>query len=161
MRQQLARKAGFRALLNLNTEGEPGQILSPNVEATWAHAFELQHERVSIEVGNLRSEGMDRFLETLQKIGKPVYVHSLCGRRAASLMTVHIALERTLSANEAFAEAKALGIDCKIEELRAFTESEVDQRNPGGTPGRSRTTLARTTGSWERADCAGGLVEAL
>lgn len=75
MRQQLARKAGFRALLNLNTEGEPGQILSPNVEATWAHAFELQHERVSIEVGNLRSEGMYRFLETLQKIGKPVYVH--------------------------------------------------------------------------------------
>jgi hypothetical protein len=30
----LARKAGFRALLNLNTDGERGQILCPNGEAT-------------------------------------------------------------------------------------------------------------------------------
>ena len=128
----LVRKAGFRALLNLNTEGEPGQILSPHVEATWAHAFELQHERVSIDVANPRSESVDSFLETLQKIGKPVYVHSLRGRRAAALMIVHLALGRRLSASEAFAEAKALGIDCEIEELRAFTESEVDRRTGRG-----------------------------
>jgi protein tyrosine phosphatase (PTP) superfamily phosphohydrolase (DUF442 family) len=88
--EMLSRKAGFRALLNLNTEGEPGQVLSPNVEATWAHTFEMQHERVSIDPAVWRSEWVDRFLETLRTIAKPVYVHSLTGRRAATLITVHL-----------------------------------------------------------------------
>ena len=126
--ETLARKAGFRAILNLNTEGETEQILSPNVEATWAHAFELQHERVSIYMESLRSEMVDEFLETLRKIHKPVYVHSLHGRRAAALMIVHLALERQLSGEAVFAQARALGIDCELGELQDFTASEVDQR---------------------------------
>ncbi len=129
----LARKAGFRALLNLNAEGEPGQILSPNVEATWAHTFEMQHERVSIDLV-LRSELVDEFLETLQEIAKPVYVHSLLGRRAAALMTIHLALERGISGADALVEAKTLGIDCALERLQRFTVYEVDRRtHPGGS----------------------------
>jgi protein tyrosine phosphatase (PTP) superfamily phosphohydrolase (DUF442 family) len=135
----LARKAGFRALLNLNTEGEPRQILSPNVEATWAHTFEMQHERVSINVSVLRSEWVDRFLETLQRIGKPVYVHSLNGRRAAALMIIHLGLERRLSGDEALAEAKTLGLDCALEQLQRFTVSEVDRRtHPSGPTNAKR-----------------------
>jgi protein tyrosine phosphatase (PTP) superfamily phosphohydrolase (DUF442 family) len=125
--ERLARKAGFRALLNLNVEGESGQLLSPNVEATWAHAFAMQHERVSIDLGDLRPESVDRFLETLQKIAKPVYVHSLLGRRAAALMTVQLALERKLSGSDALVEAQTLGLDCTLEPLQRFTVSEVDR----------------------------------
>jgi len=126
--ETLARKAGIRALLNLNTEGEPGQLLSPNVEATWAHASGLQHERVSSDVGGLRSEWVDRFLDSLQKVRKPVYVHSLRGRRAATVMIIHLALARGLSEEQALAEAKVLGIDCELELLRSFVSSELDQR---------------------------------
>lgn len=133
--EMLARKAGFRALLNLNTEGEPRQILSPNVEATWAHTFEMQHERVSINVSVLRSECVDRFLETLQRIGKPVYVHSLNGRRAAALMIIHLGLERRLSGDEALAEAKTLGIDRELEQLQYFITFEVDKRAHACAPG--------------------------
>ena len=136
--EMLARKAGFRALLNLNTEGEPGQILSPNVEATWAHTFEMQHERVSIDSRVLRSEWVDKFLETLQEIAKPVYVHSLLGRRAAALMTIHLALECRISGNEALAEARALGIDCALEQLQRFTASEVDRRSDSFGPANAR-----------------------
>ena len=137
--EMLARKAGFRALLNLNTEGEPGQILSPNVEATWAHTFEMQHERVSIDLGVLRSEWVDSFLETLHKIAKPVYVHSLLGRRAAALITVHLALERKLSGKDALVEAKTLGLDCALEQLQRFTVSEVDRRtHPSGPTNAKR-----------------------
>jgi protein tyrosine phosphatase (PTP) superfamily phosphohydrolase (DUF442 family) len=133
--ERLARKAGFRALLNLNTEGEPGQILSPNVEATWAHTFEMQHERVSIDLGCLRSEWVDEFLETLREIAKPVYVHSRRGRRAAALMTVHLALDRRISGDGALALAKTLGIDCALEQLQRFTASEADRRAlPHGPP---------------------------
>jgi len=126
--EKLARKAGFRALLNLNTEGEPGEILSPNVEATWAHTFEMQHERVSIDLEALRSERVDRFLETLLAIAKPVYVHSLLGRRAAALLTLHLALQCEISGNDALVRAKTLGLDCSLERLQRFTVSEVDRR---------------------------------
>ena len=132
--EMLARKAGFRALLNLNTEGQPGQILSPNVEATWAHTFEMQHERVSIDLRVLRSEWVDQFLETLQEIAKPVYVHSLLGRRAAAMMTVHLALERQISGNDALVEAKALGLDCALEQLQRFIVSEVEKRTHSSDP---------------------------
>ena len=132
--EMLARKAGFRALLNLNTEGEPAQILSPNVEATWAHTFEMQHERVSIDLLASRSEVVDKFLETMREIAKPVYVHSLLGRRAAALMTIHMALERRISGNEALALAKTHGIDCALEQLQQFTVSEADRRAPAWNP---------------------------
>jgi protein tyrosine phosphatase (PTP) superfamily phosphohydrolase (DUF442 family) len=146
--EKLARKAGFRALLNLNTEGEPGEILSPNVEATWAHTFEMQHERVSIDLEALRPERVDRFLETLRTIAKPVYVHSLQGRRAAALLTVHLALECKISGSDALVRAKTLGLDCALERLQSFTVSEVDRRtHPGGQARavqRARATAAST-----------------
>jgi protein tyrosine phosphatase (PTP) superfamily phosphohydrolase (DUF442 family) len=139
-------KAGFRALLNLNTEGEPGQRLSPNVEATWAHAFALQHERASIDMSTLGSEGADRFLAALAAIDKPVYVHSLHGQRAAAMLTVHLALEHGLSGQEALAEAQARGLDCELEELRRFVESEVDRRAPVRAPRVVPTRAANGTG---------------
>jgi protein tyrosine phosphatase (PTP) superfamily phosphohydrolase (DUF442 family) len=146
----LARKAGFRGLLNLNTEGEPGQILSPNVEATWAHTFEMQHERVSIDPAALRPELVDSFLETLQGVAKPVYVHSLLGRRAAALMTVHLALERELSGGDALMEAKALGLDCVLEQLLRFTVSEVDRRtHPSGLVNTERLAQGAAPASSE------------
>jgi hypothetical protein len=98
------------------------------VEATWAHTFEMQHERVSIDPEVLRSECVDEFLATLEEIVKPVYIHSLLGRRAAALMTIHLALERKISGTEALAEAKTLGLDCALEQLQRFTVSEVDRR---------------------------------
>jgi protein tyrosine phosphatase (PTP) superfamily phosphohydrolase (DUF442 family) len=126
--ETLARKAGFRAILNLNTEGEPGQLLSPNVEATWAHAFDLQHERVSSDVGGLRSGWVDTFLDTLRRIRKPVYVHSLHGRRAATLIIIHLGLARGLSAERAVAEAEDLGIDCEAEQFRRCVGFELEER---------------------------------
>ena len=133
--ETLARKAGFRAIVNLNTEGEPGQLLSPNVEATWAHAFDLQHERASSDVGGLRSGWVDKFLQTLRRIRKPVYIHSLHGRRAAALMIIHLGLARGLSADRAVADARALGIDCDLgQQLQSFIASELEQRARAEAP---------------------------
>ena len=65
------------------------------------------------------------------------------------LMIIHLALERWLPANEALAEAQALGMDCELEQLRAFTESEVDQRMArllGDVPSRVGTLPGRVGG---------------
>lgn len=121
-------RAGVRSLLNLNTEGEPGQVLSPNVEASWAHTFDLEHARVSVSPKLWSPGTVDRFLETLERLPGPVYVHSLKARRAASLLTIHLGLARGCSGHEALQQARELGLDCGLEWLERFVASEVDRR---------------------------------
>jgi hypothetical protein len=59
--ERLARRHHLRSLLNLNTEGEVGEVMSPNVEASWAETFELAHRRVSIDTALLKPADADRF----------------------------------------------------------------------------------------------------
>lgn len=129
--ERLARRAGFRALLNLNEEGEPGEVLSPNVEASWAHTFEMQHERVSFPTAQLDPVCVDRFLRALRGSAKPVYVHSLGGHRAAAMMTIQLGLAQLLRGADAVRTAKALGIDSQSEVLERFAIAEIDRRIDG------------------------------
>ena len=126
--ERLARRHHLRAILNLNTEGEPGEVMSPNVEASWAETFELAHRRVSIDTALLKPEDADRFLDELRRIEKPVYVHSLHGRRAAALLILWLGVERQRTGNEALAQARELGLECEADELREFFLSEVNKR---------------------------------
>src|SRR5262245_41665264 len=89
-------KQGFRAVLNLSAEGEAGAPLSPNVEASWAHALALEHGRLSVFVDDLVPELVDRFRAVLATLRRPVYVESLHGRRAAALLTIELARRRRL-----------------------------------------------------------------
>ena len=133
----LALNRGFRAILNLNLEGEPDELLSPNLEATWAHTYEMQHERVSIELSVPAALPVDEFLEALEGIAKPVYVHSRHGRRAAALATIHLALRRRWPGQKALARAEAAGIDCEDPGLKALVVAEVDGRR--ARPAEPRT----------------------
>jgi len=126
--ERLARKEGFRSLVNLNTEGEQGEILSPNVEASWAHAYGLRHERVSFDVERPRTSDVDRFLQTLATVPRPVFVHSLHGRRAAAMILVKLGLEQGTSGADAVLAARSLGIACTLDSLRRFAEAEIDRR---------------------------------
>lgn len=123
----LARKQGFRAILCLNTEGEPGQVLSPNVEASWAHTFELQHLRVGVDPKRPFSRSVDEFLQALATSARPVYVHSLHGHRAAALLVVHVARTERIAGQAALAKVSALGLDCGSDELRRFALAEADR----------------------------------
>lgn len=128
--ESLARRSGVRSLLNLNTEGETGEHLSPNVEASWAHAFAMQHERVSIDVGVLRSEWVDHFLAQLERMRRPVYVHSLRGQRAKALVAIQLALQRGQSGQQALTAARAEGLGVAPPTLADYVVAEVDQRRP-------------------------------
>lgn len=140
--ERMARKRGFRSVIDLDTEGEPGEILSPNVEASWCHTFELRHERVSMDPAFPIRTTVDRFLDTLERIPKPVYVHSLNGRRAAALITIHLGLQLRLSGEEALERARELGIDCELEHLRRFVRAELDARvRAAGEPAPERTPV--------------------
>lgn len=126
-------KEGFRSILNLGAEGETGAPLSPNVEGSWAHALAMQHGRLSVFLDNLRSDLVERFQRALDDLPGPVYVESTTGRRAAGFLTLKLALDRHLSADQAFETARSLGMDCELEGLKRFVRTEVVRRvvSPG------------------------------
>ncbi len=126
---RLARR-GFASLLDLRTEGEPGQVLSPNVAATWAHAEAVEHLRASISRGVLEPGSVDIFLAQLARAARPVYVYSGTGRRAAALLAIHHALERGLSAQEALEHLRSIGLDPGAHALSRFVQTEVARRSP-------------------------------
>lgn len=127
-------REGFRSILNLSAEGEEGVPLSPNVEASWAHALALEHGRLSVYLDNLRSDLVERFLAALGALPVPCWVESRTGRRAAAFLTIKLALDRHLSADEAFDAARALGMLCELPELERFVRAEIGRRGTRPAP---------------------------
>jgi protein tyrosine phosphatase (PTP) superfamily phosphohydrolase (DUF442 family) len=138
--EDLARRGGLRSLVNLNTEGEPSAAMSPNVEASWAHALDLRHERVSFAADLPRVGDVDRFLQVLASVPRPVFVHSQNGRRAAAMILIHLGLEQRIPGTAAVQAAKGLGVTCTLDSLRRFAESEIDRRNSARSPDRSQSS---------------------
>ena len=134
--ERLARE-GFRSVLNLSAEGEPGPQLSPNVEASWVHALAMEHGRLSVFLDDLRSDLVERFQRLLRELPGPVFVESRTGRRAAAFLTIQLALDRSLAADRALAAARDLGMDCELEELRRYVRTEIERRTPGDAPSPS------------------------
>ena len=126
-------REGFRSMICLDVEGEERQALTPNVEATWAHTFEMRHERLSVDQHFLDSKLVQRFRALLAAVEKPVYVHSRDGRRAAALMTIEFGRARGLTGAQALEQAAQLGFSCDDERLRAFVLREVDRRRPSAS----------------------------
>jgi len=122
--ERLARE-GFRTVINLNMEGEPGLSMSPNVEASWAHACALAHVRVGVDLEFLGPEHAERFLDAFARAEPPVYVHSHDGRRAAAFAVLAYALERDLDAPTALARAAKDGLTLDSEPLRRFIADAI------------------------------------
>lgn len=120
-------RAGFRSMICLDVEGEERQALSPNVEASWAHTFELRHERLSVDPHFLDSDLAQRFRALLAGIEKPVYVHSRDGRRAGALMAIELGRSRGLTGAQALEQAAQHGFPGDDERLRAFVVREVER----------------------------------
>ena len=111
--------AGFRAIVNVAEEGEPGQILSPNVEATWAHTFELAHVRHSVGAFPER-EDVERLSGILAELPRPIYLHATREERALGLGLAAVAQLRGWSLEQALREAESLAIDSRsLERLLA------------------------------------------
>jgi len=118
---------GFASILNVAREGEPGQELSPNVEATWAHAFDLEHRRASTHPVPTEDE-VETFLRELAQSPRPVLVHSTHGRRAAALAALALALEEGRSAQSALAQVGELGLEVRDPDLQRCVVAERERR---------------------------------
>jgi uncharacterized protein (TIGR01244 family) len=121
-------RSGFRTIVNLAQEGEPGQELTPNVEATWAHAFGLEHVRVSMDE-RPSPDDVERFLRALRSAARPVFVHSTGGARAAALAAIAFSMEQGRPPAEVLRQLARDGspLPARLGEL---VEEETARRRP-------------------------------
>jgi uncharacterized protein (TIGR01244 family) len=124
---RLARQ-GVHSIVDLREEGEPGQRLSPNVAAAWAHACALEYRRVSVSVEHLQSQHMDSFLQALAASPRPVYVQSAKGRRAAAFLILRLAIDEGLDATGALARARELDLPQLSPALELYVREELQRR---------------------------------
>lgn len=118
------RQRGFRSLVSLNAEGAPGELLSPNVEASWAHAEDLAHARVTLYEFPTAAD-VDLFLETYEALPKPVYVHSLDGSSALTLAWIAVSVTGG-AIHERFEQSL---IPLLGDAWRRFALSEIERRS--------------------------------
>jgi protein tyrosine phosphatase (PTP) superfamily phosphohydrolase (DUF442 family) len=118
-------RVGFRSIVNLAHEGEPGQILTPNIEASWAHTFELDHARLSIG-DSPRSEEFERLCQLLVELPRPIYLHSTGGERARALGVACVARRRGWSGTQALREAESRAIRLRSGALKRFLLESLD-----------------------------------
>ncbi len=121
-------RAGFRSIVNLAHEGEAGQVLSPNIEASWAHTFELDHARLS--VGSFpRKEQFERLCQLCDELTRPIYLHSTGGERALALGLASVARRRGWSGEQALREAESRAIALRSDSLKRFLLEVLEARD--------------------------------
>src|SRR5690349_18200775 len=73
---------GFRTVIDLRTDDEPGQDLSPRQEALAARRLGLAYCHVPVPADRVDAGVLDRFRAALADAVKPVFVHCASGKRA-------------------------------------------------------------------------------
>jgi|SRR6185503_7578567 len=120
-------KSGFRSIVNLARVGEPGQILAPDIEASFARSFEVEHAHLS--VGHFpRREQFEQLCQLIDELPRPVYLHSTGGERALALGVAYVARRRGWSGQRALREARSRVITLRSEFLKDFLLEVVESR---------------------------------
>lgn len=115
------RRRGFRSIVNLNAEGIGDAPLSPNVEATWAHAEALEHARMTLYAFP-RPSDVDALIELCETMPKPIYVHSHDGTSALALAWIAAA------SSDGAVEVDAAAISKLDGTWRQFALAEIARR---------------------------------
>lgn len=130
-------RLGFKSVLSLDQAGEPGQALSPHVEASWIRALAMTPHWVPVDPARILSEDVDRFVDTVSSVPGPVLVHSNGPERSSAFSTIWVGVTRGLNTSQA---------------LRAVADMDlsIDQRCKGLVD----RELSRLLGGYESAHTA-------
>jgi len=118
---------GFKSIVNLRTEGEDDQALSPADEGEKARAAGLTYLHLPVSGANMRPEQVDEFRRELSALPKPVFVHCHKGKRAGAFTMMHLAVTAGQSGDETLQQAEQMGFQCDVPALKEFVKTYVDQ----------------------------------
>ena len=116
------REQGFKAVVNLRTEGEEDQPVSPEEEGQQVSSLGMTYHHEPVDAGDLREEQVDRFREKLAGLPGPVYVHCRSGKRAGAFVMMDQAVRHGMSGEATLQKAEEMGFECKQPELKQLRE---------------------------------------
>ena len=117
---------GFRSVVNFRAAGEAGHDAEVEGEAVRAAGMTYLH--FPIGPRDFTPESLDEFHAAAGELPNPVYLHCGSSRRAALFGIAHVAVERSLSGEEALAFAEERGIDLDPPQLKQFFASYIASR---------------------------------
>lgn len=124
--RELASK-GIKGVINLRTEHEEDQPLSPEREGEIVRQAGMAYVHFPVTMARAKMKLVDRFRSELDSIPKPVFVHCKVGKRAGAFVLMDIAAKQDLSAEEAIQKAESLGFECEPVRLREFVDSYLER----------------------------------
>lgn len=132
-REQLEELAGqgFKSVVNLRTEGEKDQPLSPREEGEEAKSLGLSYRHIPVSAKEPKPEQVDQFRVEVERLPGPVFVHCASGKRAGAFSMIHQAVQSGWSGDEALEKAEQMGFQCDLPELKDFVRGYVDGHTGG------------------------------
>jgi uncharacterized protein (TIGR01244 family) len=118
---------GFATVVNLRTEGEEDQPMSPEEERRVVESAGLKYVHLPVSSENMEPERVDRFREQLPSLPGPVFVHCYQGKRAGAFAMMDSAIQAGWSGEETLQKAAQMGFECDVPQLKDFVKGYIDQ----------------------------------
>ncbi len=121
---------GIKAVVNLRTEGEEDQPLSPAAEGEKVRALGMEYLHIPVSSKEPRAEQVDQFRAEVPQLPGPVFVHCASGKRAGAFAMMHQAVEAGWSGDETLEKAEQMGFECDVPALKDFVRGYIDENQP-------------------------------
>lgn len=125
--KQLAQD-GFKTVVNLRTEGEEDQPLSPTAEGDKVRESGMEYVHFPVSKDEMSPELADEFRQRFPSFDAPVFVHCGSGKRAGAFVVMDKAIKQGWSGEDTLKQAEEMGFECKVPEIKEFVKSYVDSR---------------------------------
>ena len=120
------RARGYVAVVNLRTDGEADQDLSPAAEGFAAGEAGLGYRHVPVGLPQLDPDQVRQLRAAIDEASGPVYVHCGAGQRACALSLLATA-EPGTRAETLIESAAAAGLPIRDERLGAFVREQAER----------------------------------
>ena len=120
---------GVKSLVNLRTDDEPMQRLSPEEEGRIAREFGLEYAHIPVSMEEADMQLVDRFRKQLDRLSKPAYIHCRLGKRAGAFVMMDQGVKTDMSGEKVLKSAEDMGFEWDEEALAGFVKDYVNSRN--------------------------------
>jgi uncharacterized protein (TIGR01244 family) len=119
---------GFKTIVNLRTEGEEDQPLTPDAEGKQVDELGMDYVHFPVSKDAMSPELEDDFRQRLPSLTAPVFIHCDTGKRAGAFVMIDKAIQEGWSGEDTLRRAEEMGFECEAPEIRQFVKGYVDSR---------------------------------
>jgi uncharacterized protein (TIGR01244 family) len=119
---------GVRSVINLRTDGEPMQRLSPEEEGERVTEFGMRYTHVPVSMEDADQQIVDEFRHALAVSPKPVYVHCRLGKRAGAFTMIDQGVKKDMTGSQVIKTAEEMGFECDEEAVAEFVKQYVNEQ---------------------------------